>query len=137
MVTSRRWWGPKRWSRSASTNRSTKRPFDSVTVERPFNWIPWKDPKREYVATIPIRTPGTYQVDAISRRSGLNNPFSPQYSISPVVDTPPMARWSETTPRIMIVSPLDVVPLAAIAMDDLPIDRVIQEFQINGEPALR
>ena len=91
---------------------------------------------REYDVTIPIRTPGTYQIDAISRRSGLNNPFSPQYSIAPVVDTPPVARWSDKSPRIMIVSPLDVVPLAAIAMDDLPIDRVIQEFQINGEPAL-
>ncbi len=90
----------------------------------------------EFLATIPIRTPGSYQVDAISSRSGLNNPFSPQYSITPIVDSPPVAQWSEETPRLMIVSPLDVVPLTARVFDDLPIDHVIQEFQINGEPAL-
>ncbi len=116
-------------------------PVDDATIRfgnrgTSINLDPVEGSNREYLATIPLRTPGTYQVDAISRRSGLNNPFSPQYSISPVLDAAPVARWSEEMPRIMIVSPLDVVPLAALAMDDLPIDRVIQEFQINGEPAL-
>lgn len=90
----------------------------------------------EFTTTIPIHTPGFYQVDAVSRRSGLNNPFSPQYSIVPVRDMPPVAKWSTATPQMMIVSPLDVVHLSAVAFDDLPIDRVVLEFRVNSEPMI-
>ncbi|MEM1067911.1 MAG: hypothetical protein AAGI63_03370 [Planctomycetota bacterium] len=86
---------------------------------------------REFRASIPIRTPATYQVDATSAESGLNNPFSPQYTVTPIVDTPPTAQWADEPQESMIVSPLQVVSLGAIAIDDLPMERLIHEYQVN------
>lgn len=90
---------------------------------------------REIFRTIvPIKTPGQYQIDATSSRSRLNNPFSPQYTITPIVDVAPRVRWSEQQPPSVLVSPLDVVSFSAFATDDLPMDRMVQEFQLNREP---
>ncbi|TWU46348.1 hypothetical protein Poly51_57440 [Rubripirellula tenax] len=83
---------------------------------------------------IPIKTPNQYQVDATSQRSGLNNPFSPQNTVTPIPDLPPTARWSSNQPTTMLVSPLEVVACAGIMTDDLPMDRVFQEFQVNNRP---
>jgi hypothetical protein len=85
-------------------------------------------------ATIPIKTPSIYQVDATSSLSGLNNPFSPQYTITPIVDTPPMVHWADDQPESIMASPLDVVSFSAVAVDDLPMDKMIQEYQVNREP---
>ncbi|TWU51904.1 hypothetical protein [Rubripirellula reticaptiva] len=91
------------------------------------------DGSREVFRTmIPIKTPTQYQVDATSQRSGLNNPFSPQNTITPIADRPPSVVWSATQATELMVSPLEVVALSAIATDDLPMDRVIQEFQVNN-----
>lgn len=98
---------------------------------------PANEGDREFVANIPIKTPAQYQVDAVSTQSGLNNPFSPQYSITPVIDTPPLIQWLPAIPKTLIVSPLDVVSLGASVLDDLPIERVEQEFQINIDPVIR
>ncbi|MCA9137061.1 MAG: hypothetical protein KDB00_09890, partial [Planctomycetales bacterium] len=86
-----------------------------------------------FLARISIKTSGQYQVDATSVRSGLNNPFSPTNMISPVLDTPPVIRWSSDTKPNRLVSSLDVIDLAAVAADDLPLERVIQEVQVNEE----
>lgn len=98
---------------------------------------PVEGSESDFLVPIPIKTPGTYQVDAFSARSGLNNPFSPQFSITPVIDTPPTVSWSESTNRTMIVSPIDVVSFQATAIDDLPMERVVQEYQVNDEPVVR
>ena len=92
---------------------------------------------RSFLASIPIRTPGTYQIQAVSAESGLDNPFSPQYSVTPIVDTPPNVRWSEWISESLIVSPLDVIPLSAQASDDLPMERVIHEYQVNDQVVQR
>ncbi len=117
-------------------------PVDDATLRygnhgATFNLDPVDDSKRDFAVTIPIRTPTHYQVDATSAESGLSNPFSPQYSVTPVIDTPPDVRWDDSLARTMIVSPLEVVELAATAVDDLPMERVVQEFQINSDPAVR
>ncbi len=87
-----------------------------------------------FKSVIPIRTPSVYQVDATSVRSGLNNPFSPQYTITPIIDTPPMVRWGDDQAESILASPLDVVSFSAVAIDDLPMDKLIQEYQLNREP---
>ncbi len=102
-----------------------------------FKLEPVDGADREFVANIPIKTPAQYQVDAVSTRSGLNNPFSPQYSITPVIDTPPVVRWLPSISKTLIVSPLDVVSLGASVLDDLPMERMAQEFQINNDPVIR
>ena len=91
----------------------------------------------QFLAEITVRTPGQYQVDATSVKSGLNNPFGPTYSITPVLDAPPIARWADSHSKIEIVSPLEVLPMAGTATDDLPVDEVYQEFQLNEEPFRR
>ena len=97
--------------------------------------LPVDDSNLEYSIQISMRTPSTYQIDAVSLRSGLSNPYSPLYSIDPQRDNPPVVRWGPEMDRMMIVSPIDVIDLHGFASDDLPIDRVIQEFEINGQPA--
>ncbi len=101
------------------------------------NLDPIAGTENEFLAKIPIRTPTTYQIDATSSQSGLRNPFSPQYAVSPIIDTPPSARWDESLPNSIVVSPLDVVSLRAIASDDLPMERVVHEFQINDQEVRR
>ncbi|KAA1257643.1 hypothetical protein LF1_01310 [Rubripirellula obstinata] len=86
-----------------------------------------------YKALLPIESPGEYQVDAVSRRSGLSNPFGRRYSIVPLVDSPPIVRWDESMPASRVVSPIEVVSLAAEVVDDIPIERVLQKTIVNGE----
>ncbi|MGB7343014.1 MAG: hypothetical protein WBD20_02270 [Pirellulaceae bacterium] len=92
------------------------------------------DTKAVYTASIPIKTASQYQVDATSVKSGLTNPFSPSYTITPVIDMPPVTRWDESIPDMTIVSPLSVMDLAGSVQDDLPVDQIIQEFTVNSEP---
>ncbi|MFK8115187.1 MAG: hypothetical protein AB8B91_23495 [Rubripirellula sp.] len=109
--------------------------FGNRGVTRDMEAVPGSD--REFIVNIPIKTPAHYQVDATSADSGLNNPFSPQYSISPIIDTPPIVRWSPTMRRTSILSPLDVIHLLGTAVDDLPMEQIVQEFQVNAEPVVR
>ncbi len=81
---------------------------------------------------LPVRLPASYNVDSVSRASGLSNPFSPRYSITPITDTPPVARWGDGVLQSQLVSPLDVLELSATVVDDLPLDNVRQLFQINS-----
>ncbi|KAA5546218.1 hypothetical protein FYK55_04830 [Roseiconus nitratireducens] len=93
---------------------------------------PVDDSGRHFRARISVKTSGQYQVDAVSVESGLNNPFSPSNVIAPILDTPPMIRWSDEIPDSQLVSSLDVLELQATAVDDLPLDRIVHQFQING-----
>lgn len=92
---------------------------------------PVDESSTKFLTRISIKTSGQYQVDATSVRSGLDNPFSPTNMITPVLDTPPIVRWSNQTKPSQMVSSLDVVELAAYAADDLPLERVIQEVRVN------
>ncbi|QDT04674.1 hypothetical protein K227x_30680 [Rubripirellula lacrimiformis] len=92
---------------------------------------------KDFRTTIPITTPSEYQIDATSSRSGLNNPFSDQYRVTPVIDQQPVVRWADDQATTILVSPLEQVDLSALASDDLPLDRMIQEFQINGDPLVQ
>ena len=58
--------------------------------------VPVDDSNRSFTTTIPLHT-NAYQIDAVSLKSGLNNPYSPIYSIDPLRDAPPVARWAEDT----------------------------------------
>ncbi len=109
--------------------------FANHEVEVPLESVDGSD--QRFVTSITIKTPGQYQVDATAVRSGLNNPFSPQYAIDPVIDSPPVVRWSPDHVNSTLVSPLDVVHLKASASDDLPLDMVVQEFIVNSNPMLQ
>ncbi|MAI69443.1 MAG: hypothetical protein CMM01_00795, partial [Rhodopirellula sp.] len=103
----------------------------------PWQLKPVEGNEHEFTATFPISSAANYQIDATSRRSGLNNPFSPQYSVTPVPDASPAVQWDTSLPNTVLVSPIDVLPMRVIATDDLPIDDVVQEYRINGGPLVR
>ena len=90
-----------------------------------------------FIATFPISSAANYQIDGTSLRSGLNNPFSPQYSVTPVPDASPAVQWDASLSNTILASPLDVLPMRVIATDDLPLDDVVQEYRINGGPLVR
>lgn len=81
---------------------------------------------------IPIKTPGSYRVDAVSRASELNNPFSPRFSIDPMIDRPPTAVWSSEIPSRQIVSSAAVIDLAGTIEDDLPMDTWVQQVVLDN-----
>lgn len=80
---------------------------------------------------IPIKTPGSYRVDAISIDSGLNNPFSPRFSIDPMIDRAPTAEWASGTIKRRIVSPAAMIDLAGTIQDDLPMDQFAQQLVLD------
>lgn len=109
--------------------------YGTQGMDQPFK--PIDDAQLRFVAEIPIKTAVEYQIDAVSAKSGLNNPFSPLYSITPVLDSPPVVAWAKSMKAQKIVSPLEVVKLAATIKDDLPIDEIFHEYQINERDPIR
>lgn len=89
--------------------------------------------EHQFEITVPISTPGSYRLDAIGSDTGLNNPFSPRYTIDPVIDRNPIAMWDDSTPRRQIVSPAAVLSLVGHLEDDVPMDHVIQQILLEGE----
>ena len=91
-------------------------------------------PGRVFTTSIPIVTAGYYQIDATSLASGISNPFAPRYAITPLVDSPPRAHWGNAVEHSSLVASLEIVPLAAWAEDDVPMDRLLQEYRVNRGP---
>ncbi len=92
---------------------------------------PVDETERRFVVDVPVKTPSTYQVTAVSLQSGIKNEFSRQHSIVPIPDQPPVAAWSTEIPEVQLVSPKAVLGFSGIVADDMPVDQVFQEFQVN------
>tara|TARA_R110002049_G_scaffold2750_2_gene21586 strand:- start:415202 stop:420907 length:5706 start_codon:yes stop_codon:yes gene_type:complete len=86
---------------------------------------------------IPVRLNGQYQVNATGMESGLGNPFSPTYSISPVPDIAPKVQWQSSDLRSLLASPIDVLPLAVSIQDDMPLSTAAQEYSVNGQRLIK
>lgn len=109
--------------------------YGSRGFEMPMQAV--DDQGLRFVIKLPVNTPGQYQVDAVSPESGLSNPFSPQYSVTPQPDLPPTAMWATTMAPSRVVSPLQIVSLSATVTDDLPMDDVVHEWQVNSGPLVQ
>lgn len=94
---------------------------------------PVSSDNQEFQISLPISTPGSFRVDAIAKESGLNNPFSPRYTIDPIVDRSPIASWNDSSPRRQIASPAAVISLSGEVEDDMPMDYAIQQIVLEGE----
>ena len=86
----------------------------------------------KFLAKISIKTSGQYQIDATSIKSGLNNPFSPSNTITPIIDNAPLVRWADFVEPQQLVSAIDRIELGAVATDDLPLNSVVQQYKIGG-----
>lgn len=86
-----------------------------------------------------------YQVLATAIETGFDNPLSPQYTITPILDNPPIARWKEKNEAITsgvtsnktrreLITAFSKMQLSAGFSDEMPMERVEQEVAINGGP---
>ncbi len=95
---------------------------------------PTNESQTDFSIAIPIREAFRYQVTTSSKQTGLSNPSGHQFSILPITDSPPVVAWSDPVEAQRIVSAVDKVPLKIQITDELPVDDVIQEYQINDGP---
>ena len=103
-------------------NRGVELPLESV-----------EGSSRLFRINVPMKTPGQYQIDAVSIASQLNNPFSPQYMISPRIDRKPSVRWQHEIEKTYLAAPTELIELGGLVTDDLPTENVFQEFSISGK----
>jgi len=87
---------------------------------------------REFSIKIPIESAQQYQVTAKSVQHSLTTGMGLLYPITPIPDTPPVARWLDKVSRQQLVPALAVIPLAATVADDLPVDQVRHQWRVNG-----
>jgi len=98
-----------------------------------------------WVINTAIDVDDRYQVLATAVETGFDNPLSPQYAITPIIDNPPTVRWldkieSKTAEGIAsktrreLVTSFSKLNLSAGFSDEMPMERVEQEVAINGGP---
>ncbi|QDV13285.1 hypothetical protein CA51_31730 [Rosistilla oblonga] len=83
-------------------------------------------------ATIPIRQAGVFKVLLESEETGFENTFSPKYEIRPEPDMIPRVGFLQQQETTLLRPANDIVPLMALAEDDLPLDTLRQMVSING-----
>jgi hypothetical protein len=111
--------------------------------------IPMTGQADRWSATMLVTQDDRYQVLARSADTGFDNPLSPQYAIVAETDLPPIVAWSEVASQTTegasapagasaaakkrLVTSRATVSLRATARDEMPLDRLFQEFAINRD----
>ncbi len=85
-----------------------------------------------YRAEVPITEPGVYRVHLVATQTGFDNPFSPKYEIRPEADLVPRVGLVGIDETTLILPPNDVLELAGLAEDDLPLVSLSQRISVNG-----
>ncbi|QDV69709.1 hypothetical protein Poly24_34260 [Rosistilla carotiformis] len=83
-------------------------------------------------ATVPIRQAGVFKVLLESEETGFENTFSPKYEIRPEPDMIPRVGFLQQQETTLLRPANDIVPLMAMAEDDLPLDTLRQMVSVNG-----
>ncbi|NLS92213.1 MAG: hypothetical protein GXX96_08545 [Planctomycetaceae bacterium] len=85
-----------------------------------------------YRAELPITDPGIYTVHLVAEETGFDNPFSPKSEIRPEPDLIPRAGFVGIDDTTLLLPPNDILSLAGLAEDDLPLAGLEQQFSVNG-----
>lgn len=88
---------------------------------------------KQYEAVIPIDEPSVYKVRLVSRETGFENTFSPNYEIRPEPDLIPRVSFVNLADTTLLLPANDILDLHGMADDDLPLVSVDQQFSVNGE----
>ena len=92
------------------------------------------DGQRHFHAAMTIDAPAVYSVHLVSRETGFTNKFSPKYEVHPLPDLVPRTGFVDQQESTLLLPPNDILPLRAMAEDDLPLVRLDQQYSINGGP---
>lgn len=85
-----------------------------------------------YRTELPITDPGIYTVHLVAEETGFDNPFSPKSEIRPEPDLIPRAGFVGIDDTTLLLPPNDILSLAGLAEDDLPLVGLEQQFSVNG-----
>lgn len=121
-------------------------PVDEVMMRRmnTDRQVPMRAEGDEWVIDTVIAFDDRYQVLAKSVETGFDNPLSPQYTITPIQDAPPIAAWIEKDgidkddsravkkQRRELVTAFSKLNLSAGFGDEMPMEKVLQEVSVNG-----
>jgi hypothetical protein len=83
-------------------------------------------------ATLPLDEPAVYKIHLVSKETGFVNIFSPKYEVRPEPDLIPRVGFVDQQETTLLLPPNDILPLAAMAEDDLPLVSLEQQYSVNG-----
>ncbi|MHB8897823.1 MAG: hypothetical protein ACYC6Y_03650, partial [Thermoguttaceae bacterium] len=86
-----------------------------------------------YRASLPLSEAGVYKVHLVASQTGFDNPFSPKYEIRPEPDLVPRVGFVGVEETTLLLPPNDILALAGLAEDDLPLVSLSQRFSVNGQ----
>lgn len=92
------------------------------------------DGQRRLRATLPMDEPGIYKVHLQAKETCFENTFSPKYEIRPEPDLIPRVGFVGRQDTTLLLPPNDILPLEALAEDDLPLVGLEQHLSVNGRP---
>lgn len=80
-------------------------------------------------ADIPMNHESTYRINLIAAETHFVNTFSPRYLIHVIPDKPPTVRWVNPTESSLAVLPNQLLDLAIVIDDELPVASVTQQIK--------
>jgi hypothetical protein len=86
-----------------------------------------------YQVAFTVSQSTSYRVDLISAESGLANAFSPSYTVTAISDKAPLLTWSESTARLHVVSPDQVLTPEIAIEDEFPVVALDQLIRVNDQ----
>ncbi|MBM4090478.1 MAG: hypothetical protein FJ276_13810, partial [Planctomycetes bacterium] len=85
-------------------------------------------------AALPITEPAIYKVRLVAAATGFENTFSPKYEIRPEPDLIPRVGFLNQQETNLLLPPNEILSMAALAEDDLPLVSLSQHVSVNGRP---
>ena len=88
-------------------------------------------PNGHLSATVPLDRSGIYRVHLVAASTGFENKFSPEYELRADPDLVPQIEI-EKPEHDLILPANEIVDFTGTASDDLAVDRVEQQYRVNG-----
>lgn len=116
-------------------------PVEDVVMRRlnQGEQIPLSEVDGQWTATTKLDIDDRYQILARSVETGFDNPLSPQYTLTPIADLAPIAKWktdpsqaASSARRRELVTAFSKVNMAGTVTDEMPIDVIAQEYSVNN-----
>lgn len=116
-------------------------PVEEVVMRRlnQGEQIPLSEVDGNWTATTKLDIDDRYQILARSVETGFDNPLSPQYTLTPIADLAPIAKWkadplqtASSARRRELVTAFSKVNMAGTVTDEMPIDVIAQEYAVNN-----
>ena len=85
-------------------------------------------------ATIVLKKPGTFRaLNVISQKTGWKSIPSQAYEIAVQLDEAPAVQFVEPKETSLLLPPDDILPITAVAEDDLALDKIEYHLRVNNK----